>query len=718
MADRGEGEVLTSCSYDCGARCRLKVRVAGGRVTGIDTERGGELPLTACARGLAAQEVLYAPDRLTRPLRRTGPRGSGAFEPISWDEALDLVAGELRRVRDTHGPEALFLMNYYGNEGALHDTMRSARRFFHLFGGCTTVWGNTSLEAARFACRVTLGTEYTGNSPESLLASKLIVLWGWNPRVTRFRPYTADFLARAKAAGARIVGVDPRRSPSVAAWADAWLPIRPGTDTALLLAMGQVLIAEGLLDRGFLAAHTVGFDAFAAYLTGAADGVPKTPAWAEGITGVPAADILDLARDYGRLAPAALYTGWAPGRTAYGEQFHRAAIALSALTANIGVLGGHVGGGVDRLALGALAATLPVPPRDTPTVHVTQVYDALLHGRAGGFPSDPKLLYVVGCNLLNQFPDVNKGVRALARPEFTVVHELFLTPTARWADLVLPITHHLERDDIGQPWLGGPYCLAMNRAVEPLPETRSDLAIFTELSDRLGVADYNDASDQEWLRRFVEATPGFPAYEEFRRQGGHRVPLAKPHVAFRAQREDPANHPFPTPSGKIELFSQALADRKDPGLPPIPTYFPPWEGPDDPLAARYPLQLVSPHARTRVNSQLDNVPRLKERADDRLWLHPADAGARGIADGDRVRVQNGRGALAVRARVTDAIRPGVVSLDAGAWYRPDGDGIDQGGCVNVLTRDQRSPGGALASNTCLVEVEGAGEGESEDGGAG
>jgi anaerobic dimethyl sulfoxide reductase subunit A len=430
---------------------------------------------------------------------------------------------------------------------------------------------------------------------------------------------------------------------------------------------------------------------------GKEDGVPKTPEWAQEITGVRSEVIRALARDYATVKPAALFAGWAPGRSAFGEQYHRAASVLSAMSGNIGITGGYAAGGVGRVPMGFLKEVLPVPGDLSPKIHISDIYKALIEGKSGGYPSDIKLLYLVGCNLLNQFLNVNKGIEALQRPEFIVVHERFMTPTARYADIVLPVTTSMEGVDVGQPWSGSPYFTFLNQAIEPLPETKSDLAIFSELAQRLGFRGYNDKSDEEWLRSFVKATADLPDYESFKQKGFHQIEMKEPWVAFRAQVD---NHlPFPTPSGKIEIFSQKIAEMNNPLLPPIPKYIESWEGVSDPLRAQYPLQLVSPHAKTRVNSQFDNIASLKALADDRLWLSHEDAAFRSIVDGDEVRIYNDRGTMIARAKVTDRIMPGVVSFDAGAWYRPDAQGVDFGGCVNVLTKDEKSPAGAFPCNT-------------------
>lgn len=710
MDDRAEakhkGDIrTTTCSYDCGGRCLLKVQVKNGKIFHISTENRKGLKIKACPKGLSQKDVVHASSRLMRPMKRTGPRGEGKFEPMSWNDALTRVAEEIQKVIKQSDTDSIYFRGASGSLSTLHKTSKTTERFFGLLGRCTTTWGTASFEGALQSSLATFGTTFTGSTRDNLKYSKLVILWGWNPVDTRFGPDTVPYLSKAKKAGARIIVVDPRISSSGQALAHDWIPIRPGTDTAMLIAMAHVIWTEGRHDADFIDTYTYGFEKFRDYLTGQDDGLAKGPEWAENICGVPAERIVNLARDYTRLKPAALMTGWAPGRTAYGEQFHRAASVLAAMTGNIGIEGGHASGGVDFVDLGQINSRIPVPKTAHHKIHITDFYDAIIHGKSKGYPSDCKLLYVVGSNFFNQYLNLNKGKQAIMKPTFIIVQDLFLTPTAKYADIVLPVTHFFERMDIGLPYMGGPYSIFMNKILEAPLGPKSDLQIFAELAERLGLENYNEKSDEAWLESFLEAEPDFPDLNTLRTEGVYRFKRERPKVAFRKQIQKPESFPFPTPSGKIEIFSQKFAEMNNPHIPPIPTYIASWEGPEDELARDYPIQLISPHSKARANSQFDNIEKIKALADDDLWMNREDAGIRGIENGDVVVIFNERGRIFKKVKVTDKILPGVASLDQGQWYRPDDEGVDRGGCANVLTLDRMSPMGAFPCNSCLVQIE-------------
>lgn len=729
-----EQVITMGCRSHCGGSCVLKVYVREGVIVHIETDDQDEPQLRACPMCRSYRQRIYSPDRLLYPLKRVGERGEGKFERISWDEALETIAREYRRIAEAYGPASVLYLGAGGDLSFLHNS-RTVQRAFNMAGGCTVSWGNPSREGEVYAMLATYGLTEAGHSADDLVNSKLVILWGMNP-TTHHRSGTALAMFRAKEAGARFIAVDPRLTDTAGVLADRWIPLRPGTDVAVMLAMAYMIITEELQDQKFLDTYTVGFDQFKAYVLGNEDGVAKTPRWAEAISGIPAQTIAKLAREYATIKPAALLASWGPGRSAMGEQFHRAAYVLAAMTGNIGMHGGGAGGlpppGLTGNPARLLGTGLPlgdnpveadsplrsdaiIPPegygggaggrasvaaRLTVKVNHSLIWDAILKGRAGGYASDYKMLYMMG-NRITQYPNLNKAIQALKSVEFIANEEHFMTPTAKFADIVLPTATFFERNDATQG--AGPHVSFMKKVIDPLGECRSHLEIGIGLAQKLGIVNYNDKTEEEWLKALVG--PVVPDYEQFKEAGVHKFKRPEPYVAFKEQIQDPKNNPFPTPSAKIEIHSQRLADMNIPMIPAIPKYIEPWESSKDPLAKKYPLQLITSHPKRRMHSQFDNLPWLREIEPQAVMISTADAEARGINNGDLVRVFNQRGEMIIPASVTGRIMPGVVDIPEGAWYDPDEHGIDRGGCANVLTRDQPSAGGAFPANTSLVEVQ-------------
>jgi anaerobic dimethyl sulfoxide reductase subunit A len=694
------------CGKDCGGvACPLLATVENGRIMHVTHNPAAGPFLRGCPRGLHLPLEQEAPVRILTPLIRTGPRGSGQFRPAAWGEALQYTADRLAEIRAQSGPQAVLARGSAGVLGAMHSSYAVLGRFMHFFGGCTQLTSNYSVGAAQFILPYVLGSgsRRAGFDPATIQSAEMIVLWGANVLETRQGTEVPWRIREAKRKGKQIVVIDPRRSDTVRNAASWWLPCRPGTDAALMLAVLHVLFSEDLADRAALQRLSAGFEQLEDYVLGRRKGAvpPCSPEWAEVICGVGAGEIKRFARAYAAAKPAMLFPGYSIQRVFNGEDTYRLTVALQIATGNFGILGGSTGAPNNALPAPRVGR-LPIPPLPPqPSVPVLRWPDAILQGTAGGYPSEIRAVYNVGSNLVNQGSDIRKNLAAFQKLELAVTHEVFLTPTAQQCDVIFPASTAFEKEDIGTPWAGN-YLLYKPQILPPAGEARSDYEILAGLAEYLGFnEDFTGGrSPAAWIQKFLDESE-VPDQEEFRRTGMYFAPEQE-RVGLADFASDPLSYPLDTPSGKVEIASQAY--HHNTGFPAIPE----WQAP--PHDPGYPLSLITPKSPHFTHSQGSNLPELRKRAEHALEMHPTDATARGIQTGQMVRIRNRQGETRVPVHVTDDMTPGVVCLREGMWVRLDEDGVDRAGAANMLT----STGGTAAGVNAVmhgvgVEVEAVGK---------
>jgi anaerobic selenocysteine-containing dehydrogenase len=672
------------CPHDCPSACSLRVAVEQGRLTVVTGDP--DHPFTRgiiCGKVREYAERVHSPLRLTHPLRRRGPKGSARFETISWEAAVDEIARRWRAIAAAHGAEAILPFSYAGSMGQVQ--YYAGHPLFHALGA-SRLDRTICVSTAYAGWRATLGA-VTGNDSEQMVGADLVVLWGINAAYSTINVMT--LVKQARARGAYVVTVDPYRTPT-ARQADEHLRVRPGTDGALALAIMHVLIAEGRLDRDYIARATLGFDRLAAHVQA------WTPDRAASIVGLSTEAIVAFARRYGATRRSFLRIGIGLSRHDNGGMTCRTLACLPALTgAWADPHGGALlsSGGAAGFDYDVLERPDLIPGRPPRVINMIQLGRALTDPRLA---PPVKALYVYSSNPAAVCPNQALVLQGLAREDlFTVVHEQVMTDTAQYADLVLPATSSMEHEDLYRSY--GQLYLQLAEPVLPPPgQARSNWEVCGMLARALGVATDHYARPpaaliRELLARGDETVHGI-TYERLRTEGSVRLNLPRPYLPF-------ANG-APTPSGKVELYSERMAAR---GLPALPTWTPLVEGPESAATvSRYPLQCIVPPNRFFLNSSFSQSERLRRRqGTPTVLLAPADAAVRDIADGDVVEVASGRGAAEFTARVTDDTRPGVAVIEGIWWHRfhPGGRG------VNVLTDDRTTDmGGGPALHSNLVEV--------------
>ncbi|MCA1410904.1 molybdopterin-dependent oxidoreductase [Bradyrhizobium sp. NBAIM20] len=694
--------------------------------------------------------------RVPRPMVRSGwldkrensdrrGRGREKFVPVSWDEATTLVADEVRRVADTFGNASIFAGSYgWTNSGRLHHASSLLKRMLNLVGGFTRHVDTYSIAAGPVILRHTLGSDDACGGRANTLdtiaqhTETLVVFGALSPRTAqneaggigshRLETYLRKIVER----GVKVIHVSPLKD-DLPDWVDAeWWPIRPNTDTALMLGLAGEIVKAGRHDTDFLARCTSGADRLLRYLEGKADGGRKDALWAAGICGLGAGQIAELAR---RLVDtrSMLTVSWSLQRAHHGEQPFWAALGLASMIGQIGLPGGGVGygyaslGGVGApLNLGKSPAISQLKRPIDSFIPVARISDMLLNpgrpfsyeGEIRSYP-DTRLVYWAGGNPYHHHQDLNRLSEAWTRPETIIVQDPMFTATAQRADIVLPATTSIERNDLAGNRRSD-FILAMKKAIEPLGEARSDFDIFNAIAGKLGVAErFNEGRDEMgWVRHLYEACRddaskrfGFamPEFDAFWESGYAHCPVKADHTFLADFRNEPEEHPLNTESGKIVLGSKTLARLDYPDCRSHPAWIEPaeWLG----TAEAGQMHLISHQPAGRLHSQLETGPSsraMKRNGREQARLHPDDAAALGIVDGQTIRIWNDRGECLATAEVSDEVRRCVLVLPTGAWFTPTGNsGLEVAGNPNVLTLDIGTSqfGQGCSAHTCLVRVE-------------
>ncbi len=730
-----------------------EVEASGGSIRSVRPFRGDPDPSPIGNSMVDVDRCRVGMPSIRKSWLKDGPgagaelRGREPFVEVGWDQALDLVASEIDRVRATYGNEAIYAGSYgWASAGRFHHAPTQLHRFMNALGGYTGSVNTYSLAAAEVIVPHVLGMGWwrfqNSHTSWDVLAEQtdLLVAFGGVPLKNSQVNYGGvgkhelrGWLHRWAERGARFVNVSPVADDFEETIRPAWIPIRPGTDTALMLALITTLVEDRTFDRDFVYRYCTGWDQLAAYLTGEADGVAKDADWASPITTISPSEIKALARSLVETT-SMINVSWSLQRAHHGEHVIWAAIALAAAIGQIGRPGGGFGVGYGAAASvgnGSGTSWLPfldrgkAPRSFIPVARITDMLlrpgqDFTYNGAVYTYP-DIRLVYWSGGNPFHHHQDLNRLRRAWQRPDTVVVNEPFWTATAKHADVVFPTTTALERNDLG----GAPndtLVFAMQQAIPPVGAARNDYEILGGLARRLGVKEEftEGRTADQWVRHLYEKLrhrePGSPTYEEFRQAGflDRRMSGDEPkQVLLDDFREDPDSHPLPTPSGRIELYSETIAGFGYEDCPPHPAWMPPreWLGDAEP---GLDLHLVSNQPATRLHGQWDHGStsrKAKVRDLEAVRIHADDAAQRGIRPGDVVRVYNARGACLAGAIITDRVRRGVVQLATGAWYSP-GEGPDlEETCLhgnpNTLTSDEGTSSLAQGptAHTCLVRVE-------------